>query len=118
MLSDEDTLIVAAVMRGKPELVTEGAILQDHVVQMAALLASEWQAPGFVRSWHCQYRYDGELYHAALIQTKHVEGFQVALIGRQQVMDLRSGSAVSLRAACVWLGLDGVKEPLDWRHEL
>lgn len=93
-------------------------ILTQHVVQMAALLASEWAAPGMSRSWHATYRYDGELYHAALIQTKHVEGFQVALIGRQLVMDVRSGLAVSLRAACVWLGLDGVAAPLDWQHEL
>lgn len=92
--------------------------LEEHAASMAALLSSEWLATGYVRSWHAQYRYDGELYHAMLIQTRHVPGFQVALVGRQHIIDLQSQGTISLRAACVWLGLDGMREPLDWRHEL
>ena len=92
--------------------------LQEHARDIAALLASEWLAEGPVRAWHASYAFANQVYALSLVQRRGVAGFQVAAVSPFATEQLQSGAAVTVAAACVWLGLANVPHALDWHIEL
>jgi hypothetical protein len=94
--------------------------LYDHAHAIAELLASKWEVDGLQRSWHATYVpfLSTEAIHFVVVQTRGVGGFQVACIQAGSLQEARSGPALSLLAACVWLGLAAIHVPLAWQHEL
>ena len=102
---------------------TRSLTIADHAATLLGLLRTEWEAPGMVRAWHARFRSTNaiaarEWVDVAIIQRKYQDGFIVARTSQYSHDTQTSHAGFTTASAAIWLGLEEITTPLEWRIEL